>query len=260
MAWIESHQELERHPKMLELKQIMGWSLNETIGALHRFWWWCVDYAETGDLRKYNDEQLTAVIGLDNKQSKVFIEAMVKVKWLERDPYFRIHDWWDYAGRYLQGKYGREPKKWKAIQKLYGKSVCKHHTNNKQTSYNKQTVPDSTLPTVPNQTGPTIPNKTGQSEEAVHLATLTLKKSFLDTKKQIYPMLDVEGEIRKCADWFLTKRIKVRSWERTITNWLKKSYDAKGVITDGTNISNNTTNDEQIRREKAIEDITERVL
>ena len=27
-----------------------------------------------------------------------------------------IHDWWEYAGRYLQSKYGKTPEKWKAIK------------------------------------------------------------------------------------------------------------------------------------------------
>lgn len=67
-------------------------------------------------------------------------------------------------------------------------------------------------------------------EPTIEIATLVLKTSFLEQKKAIYPMLDIEGEIRKCADWFKTKGMVVKSWEQTITNWLKKAYDQKGVV------------------------------
>jgi hypothetical protein len=51
LAWIESHQTLEKHPKTLDLMNATGWDLDTCLGKLHRFWYWCVDYAEDGDLR-----------------------------------------------------------------------------------------------------------------------------------------------------------------------------------------------------------------
>lgn len=39
MAWIESHQQLERHPKTHELMGLMGWDLDATIGKRMRGWW-----------------------------------------------------------------------------------------------------------------------------------------------------------------------------------------------------------------------------
>jgi hypothetical protein len=73
-------------------------------------------------------------------------------------------------------------------------------------------------------------DKDKDNKDTTEIATLTLKTSFITQKQKVYPMLDIEGEIRKCVDWFTTKGIKIRSWERTITNWLKKSYDNRGVI------------------------------
>jgi hypothetical protein len=69
-------------------------------------------------------------------------------------------------------------------------------------------------------------------DNIVEIATLTLKTSFLKTKKEIYPMLNIEGEIRKCVDWHRSKNtrtVKTKQWERAISNWLKKSYDERGV-------------------------------
>ncbi len=125
MSWIESHIGIDKHPKTLNLAHIMNWSVRETVGALHIFWHWCVDYAEDGDLTRYNDSTLASVVGLDPKAGSEFVEAMVKCGgeiasgFIERDPFFRVHDWWDYIGKYLQIKYKHNPKKWKGIQRSY---------------------------------------------------------------------------------------------------------------------------------------------
>lgn len=119
MAWIESHQSLKEHPKVLDLMNLMGWSLDETIGKLHRFWWWCVDYAEDGDLRKHNDSRLAAAVGLNGDAGGQFVESMVKSCWIDRQPYFRVHEWWTYFGRFLQIKYKHNQCRWRRIQELY---------------------------------------------------------------------------------------------------------------------------------------------
>src|SRR5687767_5633894 len=53
MAWIESHQEIARHPKTRKLARLLGGSVPTAIGHLHLLWWWAVDYAEDGWLGKY---------------------------------------------------------------------------------------------------------------------------------------------------------------------------------------------------------------
>lgn len=120
MAWIESHQALERHPKTLSLTAAMGWDLDTTIGKLHRFWWWCVDYAEDGDLRKHNDSIIGAAVGLNGDEASKFVKAMKAACWLDSAPYFRVHDWWFYIGRFLRVKYKTShPEKWKAVMTAY---------------------------------------------------------------------------------------------------------------------------------------------
>ncbi len=72
-----------------------------------------------------------------------------------------------------------------------------------------------------------------EKERTITIATLVIKESFLKTKKEIYPMLNIEGEIRKCVDWHTSKNthtVKTKRWEQAITNWLKKSYDDRGFV------------------------------
>lgn len=73
-------------------------------------------------------------------------------------------------------------------------------------------------------------DKDKDKEERIDIATLTLKSSFLNNQKKIYPMLNVEGEIRKCVSHFTAKGKKIKSWERTIANWLKIAYDKVGIV------------------------------
>lgn len=123
MAWIEAHQKLKDDPKMLLVADAMGWDDDQCIGKLFRFWWWCVDHAPNGDLRQFNDGIIARQVGLNPEQGRRFIDAMTtKVggqSFIERDPYFRVSNWWKFIGRFLKIKYKDVPEKWKAVQDAY---------------------------------------------------------------------------------------------------------------------------------------------
>ena len=42
MAWIESHQDLADHPKMIRCALELGIEEAAMIGYLHRLWWWAL--------------------------------------------------------------------------------------------------------------------------------------------------------------------------------------------------------------------------
>lgn len=161
MAWIESHQSLERHPKTLMLATAMGWDIDVTIGKLHRFWWWCVDYAEDGDLRRHNDECLGAAVGLNGENATAFVRAMRRAGWLDEEPYFRIHDWWDYIGRFLCAKYRRHPAKWQSVRAAYAHSV---HDSVRDTVHDN--VHDSVRTPIPNLTKPNQTKHTPRARDS----------------------------------------------------------------------------------------------
>ncbi len=73
----------------------------------------------------------------------------------------------------------------------------------------------------------------GTDEPTTQIASLLLKDSFIKAKKDIYPMLQVEAEIRQCIDWHTTKGRVVRSWDRAISNWLKIAFERQGVVKEG---------------------------
>lgn len=150
MAWIESHQALARHPKTLELKNYMNWSLDETIGKLHRFWWWCYDYAIDGDLSKYHAAVIANGIDVPSDQAEHFLKSMISARWIDESPYIRVHAWWDYAGKFLQLKYRKKPEFWSKIKAMYEDMT----STVSSTPPPNQTIPNQTKPltaTLPSQ-------------------------------------------------------------------------------------------------------------
>jgi hypothetical protein len=144
MAWIESHTAIANHPKTFHLQRSLGGSLNEAIGVLHRFWWWCLEYCEDGQLDKYGSETIGAALGVNAK-------ALIDSGWIDVQPRFQVHDWWDYTGHYCQSKYKQNPLKWQRIKRFYATDKRRTKQPPKERTTNK--TPTLTyLPTLTNQT------------------------------------------------------------------------------------------------------------
>ncbi|OAT81085.1 hypothetical protein [Desulfotomaculum copahuensis] len=103
MAWIESHQELARHPKTRKLARILGVSIPTVIGHLHLLWWWAMDYAQEGTLERYDDSDIADAAMWEGDPAQ-FLDALYTAGFIDQDEHgvFSIHDWHDYAGRLLE--------------------------------------------------------------------------------------------------------------------------------------------------------------
>jgi hypothetical protein len=103
MAWIESHQELGRHPKTKRLARALQISLPTTVGHLHFLWWWATDYAQDGDLSKYANEDIADAMGWEG-DAKEAVDALLHSGYLdqEQDGVLLLHDWHEYAGRLIE--------------------------------------------------------------------------------------------------------------------------------------------------------------
>lgn len=104
LAWIESHQELWRHPKLKKLSRRLGISKQEAVGYLHLLWWWALDYAQNGQvIPPHENEDISDAVEWQGDPD-VFINAMIDAGFLERstDNALVIHDWYDYAGKLIE--------------------------------------------------------------------------------------------------------------------------------------------------------------
>lgn len=156
MAWIESHQELARHPKAKRFARLLGVSLPAAIGHLHFFWWWAMDYAQDGDLSKYDLADIADASGWEGTP-EILYKALLESGFIDHDN--KIHDWFDYAGRLVEKREQNKERKRRSRAKRSdngdGHAVVTRDGN--VTESNVTGLPN---PTQPNHTqpNPTIPN------------------------------------------------------------------------------------------------------
>jgi hypothetical protein len=98
MAWIEVHQNLPAHRKLLRLKARLNTDTPTAMGCLVTLWLWALDAAPDGDLSALSSRELAEVCGLPPRFRKIFKESLKFSGFLDADD--RIHDWEDYTGRY----------------------------------------------------------------------------------------------------------------------------------------------------------------
>lgn len=144
--WIESHRELENHPKRIHLSALLSMDKRATIGLLHEFWWWSMSYAEDGDLRPYGMAQINALLGLRHGD-----RSLIHAHFVDAQPFLRIHNWFKYYGRYLKLKYRNNSKELTRIENLCGittKTRLRHAKVTLKTRLSEDTDLDLDLPTL----------------------------------------------------------------------------------------------------------------
>ncbi|MGG1651355.1 hypothetical protein [Paenibacillus sp. NRS-1780] len=101
MAWIESHQGTDRHPKTRKLCRKLGISTPAAVGHLHMFWWWAMDFAQDGDISRYGPDDIADAIEWDGDSGQLYT-ALVEAGFIDETEAGReIHDWYAYAGRLI---------------------------------------------------------------------------------------------------------------------------------------------------------------
>jgi hypothetical protein len=104
MLWIESHTNLADHPKTRKLTRRLDIPIPLAVGFLTLLWHWAMEYAEEGDLSRHDAEDI-AVGARWEGEAETFVGALVAVGFIdETDDGLALHDWTDYAGRYIRGR------------------------------------------------------------------------------------------------------------------------------------------------------------
>ncbi len=101
MAWIEVHQELRSHPKVVRTSVRLKKDLATTLGYLVSLWLWASAYARDGDLTAYTSDEISmACNAIDVRDLK---KILIETRWLdEKGGKILIHDWKKHGLRVLE--------------------------------------------------------------------------------------------------------------------------------------------------------------
>ena len=98
MAWIQVHQSLVRHRKLLTLAAQLSIPPAHALGHLVSLWLWCLDNAPTGSLTSLAPA-IIATASDWTGDPVTWTDALASCGWLDRNSdTLTLHDWDDYAG------------------------------------------------------------------------------------------------------------------------------------------------------------------
>ena len=167
MAWIESHTVLLRHRKVIQMALALSLPPVVIVGHLHALWHTVLEQQEDGDLSSWPDEMIAQAAAYSGDPN-VFVRAMQTQKFLDGKV---IHDWLEYAGRYLTNKYRTSnPKKLKAIYKLH-RSVSRTDLSQTKVCSKPDNQPDLTRPNQPHLQNRRIAREISAISTGVSLVT-----------------------------------------------------------------------------------------
>ena len=103
MVWIESHQEIGKHPKTRKAARLAGVSVPTLVGHLHLIWHWALDFAQEGNLSGYEPWQVEDAAMWEGAEGALF-DALRLAAYTEvnNDSVCALHDWHDYAGKLIE--------------------------------------------------------------------------------------------------------------------------------------------------------------
>ena len=156
MAYVESHTVLLRHRKLRELSRSLRLKPVYVMGHLHALWHAALEQQEDGDLSSWSDDLIadSSEYGGDSAQ---YVSLLQHHRWLDGK---LIHDWLDYAGAYLRGKYAKNNRDrlaqiWSVHGRAYGAAPAHQQPPDIQQSANGKTIaPDLTHPPIPPKAPP----------------------------------------------------------------------------------------------------------
>jgi len=106
MAWLEAHQELRDHPKIKRAARLLGINRPQMIGHMLCLWWWCLDYAQDGDLTDFDNADIADAADWQGEPDD-FIDALLhcgpadRAGFLVNDNGLKVNDWEEYGGKYI---------------------------------------------------------------------------------------------------------------------------------------------------------------
>jgi hypothetical protein len=193
MAWTESHTVLIRHRKTVSTALQLNIKPVQVVGHLTVFWHSVLEQAEDGDISKWSAGFISSAACWEGPPDD-FKQALIDNGWIENG---LVHDWLDYAGRYLASKYRiSKPELMSKIREKHGKSkaIDNLKTDNRQSKDspdNLDNLNKITEPKLPNRitfdfepVWAAYPNKDGRKAAEKHFRVSVLTQQDYDNIKK----------------------------------------------------------------------------
>ena len=102
MAWIQVHQQLKDHRKLLAAADELEVPPAHMLGMLISFWLWALDNAPTGSLAGISNRMIARAAQWDGDPD-TFVETLATAGLLDMDEAgsLTLHDWYEYAGKLI---------------------------------------------------------------------------------------------------------------------------------------------------------------
>jgi hypothetical protein len=261
MAWIESHQHLDKNGKLLELANSLQINKYQAIGHLNALWWWALDNAEDGDISRFSSVTVTQACGwseyikdeidlsrinevTNRNKAEDFVPALIKCGFLdqEKDGLW-IHNWSEYTERYF-----KSIKANKRIREQTKKRVERFRSCNASVTQKKRSV---TVPTVPDLT---VPNHTEPKEETNTLAQAPKRKPFeIPTAQEVLAYAKEQGFVLDAekflnhygASGWMRGKTKITNWKLCANTW--KNNGGSNVPRTSSNVRLEQTDPERTK-------------
>lgn len=176
MAWVEFHgAKIKRLKKFSDMRRMLNLSTVEALGLLGSFWGEAIELAEDGDITRWSPDYLCDLTGLKLNPERVW-SVLLTTGWIDKteDGLFLIHDWMEYAKRYLELRYRtNNAEKLAQIAAKHEKTVVSQTV----VSPPNQTIPNQ--PNQPNQTKPDLKEILSQNEVLLSLFSPILREKVL---------------------------------------------------------------------------------
>lgn len=130
--YIKSHTGARRNRKVIAFAKALRIHELHALGHLHGLWYQVLEQQDDGDLTHWSEDMIAGFLEVASKPAPQLVRLLLDVGLMGyRDPVTHevipgterlIHDWIDYAGDYLRGRYaGRNREKLVAIWAKHGR-------------------------------------------------------------------------------------------------------------------------------------------
>ena len=102
MAWIQVHQQLKDHRKLLAAADELEIEPAHMLGLLISFWLWALDNAPSGSLQGISTRMIARAAQWSGTPDD-FVQAMAHAGLLDEEPdgSLALHDWYEYTGKLI---------------------------------------------------------------------------------------------------------------------------------------------------------------